>query len=109
VGNGGDTNVYPNKVEALMADERARQAITPGHWMAFLYGPPTVGITAFNADGFLFEMNPDGQAAGNPVVVITYKLEPIQAETYAEFSSYRASKLVYNDSAGYEVYHYTRT
>ncbi|MDR1087673.1 MAG: type II secretion system GspH family protein [Coriobacteriales bacterium] len=66
-----------------------------------------------DADGFLWFYFPEGNSAGKPVVVVTFKVDHISlsADTYAAFIAVRngtSGSLVYNPEAGYEVYHLTR-
>jgi hypothetical protein len=87
-------------------------ATNPGYWALSLVGPP--GCTWSEADGFYFQYNPIGNASGNPLIIVTYKvghLDVPEGTTNTAFSDlYNAASTtaVYDAGAGYEVYHLVR-
>ncbi|MDR2162584.1 MAG: prepilin-type N-terminal cleavage/methylation domain-containing protein [Clostridiales Family XIII bacterium] len=74
-------------------------------WALLPVAAPDSGATATTADGFTYILYPKGQSASfDAVVAVTYKLDPMIADSWIYWCSLWGSDSVYNPEAGYEVY-----
>jgi prepilin-type N-terminal cleavage/methylation domain-containing protein len=100
--------VYFNEAAALSGIPYPPLAADPGYWDYYLIGPTGASSTAFAAQGFYYQIHPEGRAPGNPVIVVTYHLSPMTVTTTSEISGgVLQATGSYDEGVGYLVYHLT--
>jgi type II secretory pathway pseudopilin PulG len=108
--------VYPmdslalyKQAATLIGETYPADEYDPGHWDYYALAKNGSGATAATADGFRWMFLPEVYAEGNPVILVTYKLEKIAVseESIEEFVDALQYDIVYDQNAGYEVYKLT--
>jgi prepilin-type N-terminal cleavage/methylation domain-containing protein len=88
----------------LMGKTFPAVAADPGFWSLLLVG--SADATALDADGFIYEMYPEGSVSGRPCVIVTYRMTRAgQPTTYTNFYGVVQTVDIYNADAGYEIYY----
>jgi prepilin-type N-terminal cleavage/methylation domain-containing protein len=83
------------------------------YWMVDFIGPETAGTTVFNADAFAYYELPEGATnstdPGKPMILVTYKIQPLSGYPTDRFSfeAFAETNYIYDASAGFNVYHLT--
>jgi prepilin-type N-terminal cleavage/methylation domain-containing protein len=97
----GNNMTYRNQATALIAHADYR-------WDAYTFAEYGSDDTALSARGFWYEYYPEGQAAGNPEIIVTYKLDRLPSvTTHTEFNNAVKALGQYSEDAGYEIYRVT--
>jgi prepilin-type N-terminal cleavage/methylation domain-containing protein len=103
---------YTNKaVDLLSNNKRFTMVQDPNFWALYFVGAELPGTTMFNADGFYFLYSPEGQGAKKPLIIVTYKVKPVDISPGANTNEWGASSFwksdesPYDANAGYYVYH----
>jgi type II secretory pathway pseudopilin PulG len=95
----GELYEFYGRVGTLMGGD-----VTAGSY--YFVGAPTAD--AIHADGFRYQYSPHGTATGDPVILVTYKVDRIDIAAGAKRSSFASlfdASASYNPDAGYEIYH----
>jgi prepilin-type N-terminal cleavage/methylation domain-containing protein len=96
---------YFHTASALLGKSYPSAMTEPGAWSYAFIGSST--STALDADGFLYFIFPDGRASGKPQIVVTYRMERVDAATYVNsITAKMQTSDLYRAEAGYEVYHF---
>jgi prepilin-type N-terminal cleavage/methylation domain-containing protein len=93
------------------------EVATERTWVYYPFAEKDSGATAASADGFLYELAPQGMAPGKPFICVTYRLSREVAGTLGDLSvalMYDETRINenmygrahYDPNAGYEVYHF---
>jgi prepilin-type N-terminal cleavage/methylation domain-containing protein len=105
--NNNDFNKFFSQAAALIGEAYPTDSLGSGFWTYISYAQKGSGATAATADGFGWELYPEGNTSDVPLILVTYKLERITASesTYSAFYNFVQDNGVYDPNAGYEVYH----
>ncbi|MDR3137092.1 MAG: type II secretion system GspH family protein [Coriobacteriales bacterium] len=95
---------YFQNASALMGTSFKVSPSNPGWWIYHPVG--SQDSTAMDADGFLYGMLPDGKKPGAPSIVVTYRMQRVDAvTTSSDIALAMYSADLYRADAGYEIYH----
>jgi prepilin-type N-terminal cleavage/methylation domain-containing protein len=102
--------LYYRRAAALMAEDYPSDNLAPSssfdwYWSAIVFGPKNASTTLNNADGFLYNIFPEGISNGKPIICVTYKLGHLASTAKYSSLANSFSKASYDPNAGYEVYH----
>jgi type II secretory pathway pseudopilin PulG len=107
--SGGKSWELYQRTAALMKEEYVTRTSDPGYWFINLVAAKDSDATAVTADGFWFELYPEGMSSGKPSIAVTYRMSPVDGlKSTVNFSSAiegGSKYFSYDAQAGYEVYH----
>jgi prepilin-type N-terminal cleavage/methylation domain-containing protein len=111
-GTDGSFLRYYRQMSALLGEEYREFNEDSGEWIFSLVLPPgeTDPATALGFDGFYWYYFPGSGAwaTGEPVIVVTYKVSPLEVLDSKSFSAFEQEideGIAYDPNAGYQVYH----
>ncbi|MDR2163008.1 MAG: prepilin-type N-terminal cleavage/methylation domain-containing protein [Clostridiales Family XIII bacterium] len=100
-----DGAITKKKASALMGLTYPPSDSSPGVWDIRFYADATSSDTVFSAPAFCYYCYPNGATSGEPVIVVSYKIDFITKPTSQDTAGNREN-LKYNANTGYEVYHF---
>jgi prepilin-type N-terminal cleavage/methylation domain-containing protein len=104
---------FKEKAAAFLAQKYSGDSsLNSGYWGIAFIGPPGADSAPWNADGFFFDMLPDGRGSGKPHIIVTYRVKHIEVPSNSDALSTYWAELTrngeYDPDAGYEVYQFVR-
>jgi prepilin-type N-terminal cleavage/methylation domain-containing protein len=102
-----DSYMYFNRAAALIGEADDLNPVTGEDWRYSSCASAGSGATATTADGFVFEVYPEGYGPDKLIIFVTYKLGRVtvsESDAYYGFWGILENDGVYDPNAGYEVY-----
>jgi prepilin-type N-terminal cleavage/methylation domain-containing protein len=98
------------RASALLGEKFPAADTEAGYWVFLFVGPQNATLST--ADGFYWIYYPEGGGSGDPCIIVTYRLNPVQLSDGSTepmaWAAIFAASAPYNPNAGYQVYHVVR-